>query len=323
MVNEEYFSSPSGYRIQKTLKTAVDIEGIGLHSGAPARLRLLPASPNHGIVFVRADLVGRPKIFAHYDAVVCTALATSLGLRDWEEARVSTVEHLMAALFALGVTNVIAEISGPEVPILDGSAGPFIEAILDAGIELQPFTTPVLKVLKPIKIYENGAICELLPRAELRLTTSIDFQHPSIGLQTFAIELTPQSFRDEICNARTFGFLRDVEKLKAKQLAQGASLANVLAFSEDGVLNPEGMRYLDECVRHKMLDAIGDLALCGSWIQGELVSFRGGHAIHFALLKALRTHASNWELVKAEPIGLGTGRELSSRPRIAASLPTW
>lgn len=301
----DYFASPQGYRIQKTLKRPVALDGIGLHSGMTTRIKMIPAPPNHGIVFERLDLGAPVRIPAHYDAVVSTELATSLGSRENPEVRISTVEHVMAAVFAMGITNLTIEVSGSEIPILDGSAGPFIEAILDAGVELQPFSQPVLKVIKPIKVYQNGTVCELLPRDRLRLTTSIDFPHPAIGLQIFALELTPRAFRDQVGTARTFGFLRDVERLQKLRLAQGASMENVLAFSEDAVMNPGGVRFPDECVRHKLLDAIGDLALCGCWIEGELVSFRGGHSIHLALLKALPEHRAHWEMVPAEPLSFG------------------
>jgi UDP-3-O-[3-hydroxymyristoyl] N-acetylglucosamine deacetylase len=301
-MTHDLFTSPEGYRIQKTLKAPLNFSGVGLHTGIHCDMKLIPAEPNHGIAFIRTDLKRRPKIFAHYDAVVATSMATTLGYSDWDEARVSTVEHLLAALFAMGITNLLIELSGPEIPILDGSAAPFIEAMWETGLELQPFSTAVIKVIRPIKVYENGSVCELLPREQLRLTTSIDFPHPSIGLQTFGIEMTPKLFRDEIGAARTFGFLKDLERLRNLRLAQGASLENVLAFSETGVLNPDGMRFIDECVRHKLLDAIGDLALSGCWIRGEMVSYRGGHSIHLALLKALRNHRTHWEMSPAEPL---------------------
>ena len=306
----DYLSSPDGYRIQKTLKKPVSFSGIGLHSGEQAKVKVLPAEPNHGLVFTRKDLKKSPRIFAHYDAVVSTLLATTLGLKESEEARVGTVEHILAALFGMGITNALIEVTGTEIPILDGSAVPFLDAFLDAGIDIQPFSTPTLKVLKPIKVYEHGAVCELLPRERLRLTTSVDFPHPAIGLQTFALELTPGAFRDEVCKARTFGFIRDLEKLKVRKLAQGASLENVLGFSDDAILNPEGMRFPDECVRHKLLDALGDLALCGMWIQGEMVSYRGGHSIHFALLKALKEQKTHWEILPAQSLGQSLGQKL-------------
>lgn len=291
--------SAESYRIQKTLLRETVFGGVGIHSGEKCRLRVLPAGAHHGIQFFRTDL-GKPvAIPAHYQAVVSTSLATTLGLG---EHKVHTVEHVLAALFGLGITNARLELEGSEIPILDGSAVPFIDAFLDAGLAPQPYTASVLKILKPIKVYENDAICELLPRDGLRLTTSVDFPHPSIGLQTFALELSPRAFIDEVCRARTFGFYKDLDRLRAKQLALGASLENVLAFSDEGVINVEGMRFPNECVRHKLLDALGDLSLCGSWIEGEMVSYRGGHAMHLNLLRALADHPQNWKIIRAESL---------------------
>ncbi|MBY0369183.1 UDP-3-O-acyl-N-acetylglucosamine deacetylase [bacterium] len=311
---EDYFSSTEGYRIQKTLRGAATVRGIGLHTGAPCALTLYPAPPNHGIVFERRDLATPNRMLAHFDSVVATAMATTIGVAGEPDTRVGTVEHLMAALYALGITNVLAQVEGPEIPILDGSAHDFIQAVLDVGIEFQSFSNPVLRILKPVKVFRDGVVCELLPRERLRLTTSIDFPHPSIGLQTFALELTPGAFIEEVCAARTFGFLRDVERLRASQLALGASVENVLAFSDDGIANREGARFPDECVRHKLLDALGDLALIGCWIEGEMVSFRGGHSMHLALLEALQNHPSHWEIEPAEALGAARMSAERTRP---------
>lgn len=310
----DYFASTQGYRVQKSLRRKALLEGVGLHTGVSAKLELVPAPANHGIVFERTDLEHPVRFLAHFDAVVATAMATTLGLRDWPEAKVATVEHLMAALYALGITNVLVRIDGPEVPILDGSANPFIESIMDAGIDFQPFSNPVLRVLKPVKVFRDGVICELLPRERLRLTTSVDFPHPSIGLQTFALEVTPGAFIEQVCAARTFGFLSDVERLRSNGLALGASVQNVLAFSDDGIINPEGARFPDECVRHKLLDAVGDLALMGCWIEGEMVSFRGGHSMHLALLEALRDNPTHWEIDPAVPLQVVGRKPMHSRP---------
>lgn len=306
-----FSSSTEGYRVQKTISQPIIFEGVGLHSGIEATLKLYPAPTNHGIVFERIDLSPRIKIPAYFKSVIGTSMATSLGVATRPEYRISTVEHLMAALYALGITNLIAEINGPEIPILDGSATVFIKKILKAGIELQPFSHKILRILKPIKVYRDGTVCELLPRENLRLTTSVDFPHPAIGLQTFALDLTPETFKTDIAEARTFGFQADLEKLRSRNLAKGASLKNVLAFSSDGILNPEGSRFPDECVRHKLLDAIGDLALCGCWIEGELVSFRGGHSIHLTLLESLEKQPSHWKLVPAEPLRMGFKNKIS------------
>jgi len=299
---EDILNSPAGYRIQKTLKEPVEFVGVGLHTGVECRIRIVPTPPNAGVSFLRADRAHARPVAAHYDAVVGTSLATTLGHPDQPDCSISTVEHLLAALFAMGISNARVDVWGPEIPILDGSALAFFEAFLDVGLQLQPFTTRTLKVLKAIRVYQNGAVCELHPRDRMRLTTSIEFAHPAIGLQTFALELTPRAFETHISPARTFGFSADLEKLRRNHLAQGASLENVLAFSETEVLNPEGARFPDECVRHKLLDALGDLALCGSWLEAEMVSLRGGHGMHLTLLKALREYPTHWEMRAPEPL---------------------
>ncbi len=312
-MHQDYFHSASGYRLQKTLRTSIPFSGVGLHSGLRSDIFLHPAGPNHGIVFQRRDTLTKALIPARFESVFSTSLATSLTSRESAECKVATVEHLCAALYALGVTNVLVEVQGPEVPILDGSAKPFIEAILDGGIDAQPWSRPTLRILKPGKIFQDGAICELLPRERMRLTLSIDFPHPAIGVQAFGLDVTPGAVRDQIGAARTFGFLKDVEMLKKHDLARGASLENVLAFDAEGVLNADGLRFPDECVRHKLLDALGDLALCGSWIEGEFVSFRGGHKIHLALLKALEQQSTHWKIDPAEPLS----PPVSLRDRVA------
>lgn len=312
-MNEDFFTSPFGYRVQKTIGREIRFHGIGLHTGVKTAVRLLPAEPNHGIVFERIDLKKPHRIQAHYDAVVDTRLATTLGSKQDSAVRISTVEHLLSALFGTGITNVTLQVEGPEIPILDGSASAFLEGIWEAGIVPQAYSNRVLRVIKPVKVYQQGAVCELLPRDRLRLTTSIDFSHPKVGAQTFAVELTPQAFREDICSARTFGFLKDQQALQKMNLALGASVENVLAFSDTDIVNPDGARFPDECVRHKVLDALGDLALCGCWIEGEMVSFRGGHSIHLAMLRALQEQPTHWKLYAPEP--------LSPQITRAASIP--
>lgn len=309
------FDEYSFYRIQKTLTREVTLQGIGLHSGLTAKLTLCPAETGSGIVFEKRAAGGQAYLVAaHFSNVVSTHFATSLALPQAPDSRISTVEHILSAFYGLGISNARIRIEGEEIPILDGSSRPFAEALLDAGIAPQVATCPRIRILKPIKIYRDGVICELLPREGLRLTTSVEFNHPLIGLQTFALELTPRAFVDGVAASRTFGFLRDVDTLRSKNLALGASIENVLAFDENGILNKEGMRFSDECVRHKLLDAIGDLALAGARIDGELVSYRGGHSIHIELLKTLDKTRHSWEWVPAESIRLETSLETSHPP---------
>lgn len=297
-----FFSTTDWYRIQKTVQRTIEFEGVGIHTGKPARVRIQPAPANHGLVFERVDTAPGVCIPAHFRSVVGTELATTIGIHGKPPTYISTVEHVLAALYGMGVTNALLSVEGPEIPILDGSAKPFVEGLVTAGFVFQPFSVRTLRILKAVKVYRNDVVCELLPREHLRLTTSVDFRHPSIGLQIYALELTPEVFRAEIVGARTFGFLKDVDRLKANNFALGASLENVLAFSDDAVVNPEGMRFSDECVRHKILDAIGDLALCGAWLQAEMVSFRGGHSMHLSLLEALQSQANHWQETAPEPL---------------------
>lgn len=299
---QSFLENPEFYKIQKTIKSKISFSGIGLHTGKKNKIDLYPAPINFGTVFEKK--IGQEKILipAHFESIIATELATTLGMKDIPLSKISTVEHLMAALYGLGIQNVLIEIEGDEIPILDGSSKEFIEAILQTGIEPLMASASIIKIKKPIKIYQNGTICELLPRENLRLTTSVDFDHPKIGLQVFALEVTPKSFIDQVSRARTFGFMKDLETLKQKNLALGANLKNALGFTDLEVANPEGLRYWDECVRHKLLDALGDLALCGSYIQGELVSFRGGHSIHHKILSSLKDYPGHWELEAPRPL---------------------
>ncbi len=298
--NNHLFNS---YYIQKTINKPISFKGTGLHTGEICEVSIIPSPPNHGIIFVKDN---KTRIFAHYDSVISTTMATSLGYKNDPSSTIATVEHILAALYASGVTNAEIRVFGPEIPILDGSSFPFLTAIFDSGLVIQPFSVSVIKIIKPIKIYQKNSICELLPRKNFRLTVSIDFPHPAVGPQTYAVDLDPKSFAEQIAAARTFGFLAEREKLWEKGLALGASLENVLAYSTNGIINPEGARFSDECVRHKLLDAIGDLSLSGSFIEGELVSFRGGHSVHLALLKSLLYYKSNWIVVPPQPLGVPT-----------------
>ena len=298
---------------QTTLGARATVSGIGVHSGLPVTLTLHPAEAGTGIVFVRLDAEGRPEreIRAHASCVTATELATVLG-DDSSGPCVSTIEHVMATLCGLGVDNAIIEIDGPEAPIMDGSAAPFVQAIDEAGIVSLPAARRYTKVLKPIRVAKGDAYGELKPYDRgFRVEVEIEFDHPLIGRQALAIEVGPATFRREIARARTFGFLRDVGKLWGAGYALGASLENTLVVSEDRVLNPEGLRFADEFVRHKALDAIGDLALAGAPILGAYRSVRGGHKLNHAVLTALIADPSAWTIVE----------ERKPRPRGHAELP--
>jgi len=283
---------------QTTLQEPATVTGIGVHSGSPATVTLHPAEADSGIVFVRSGTDGRPdrEVSAHFQKVTATEFATVLG--DHDGPAVSTTEHILAALHGLGVDNAVIEVDGPEVPIMDGSAAPFVAAIDQAGVVVLPATRRYIQVLKPVRVARGDSYGELRPHLRgLRIETEIEFDHPLIGRQTFAIDVEPEPFRRELARARTFGFMRDVAKLWGAGYALGASFENTVVISENRVLNPEGVRFADEFVRHKAVDAIGDLALSGAPLLGAYRSVRGGHKLNHAVLTALMADHSAWAYV--------------------------
>ena len=284
---------------QTTLKDHVTIAGIGVHSGAPANLTLHPAEANSGIVFLRSGAEGRAdrELQANYRSVTATEFATVLG--DHNGPAVSTTEHVLAALHGCGVDNAVVEVDGPEVPIMDGSAAPFVAAIDRAGIVALAEQRRYIQVLKTVRVGKGESHGELRPHLRgLRIETEIEFDHPMIGRQTVAMDVEPDTFRRDLARARTFGFMRDVSKLWGAGYALGASLDNTVVVAEDRVLNAEGIRFPDEFVRHKAVDAIGDLALAGAPIIGAYRSVRGGHKLNHAVLSALMADRSAWAYVE-------------------------
>jgi UDP-3-O-[3-hydroxymyristoyl] N-acetylglucosamine deacetylase len=284
---------------QTTLRSDATVAGIGVHSGSPVTLTLHPAEANTGIVFLRPGPSGQcdRELVADYRSVTATEFATVLG--DQAGPAVSTTEHVLAALHGLGVDNVVVEVDGPEVPIMDGSAEPFVAAIDQAGIATLSEPRRYIKVLKAVQVGKNGCSGELRPYARgLRIETEIEFDHPMIGCQTFAMDVEPDTFRRELARARTFGFMRDVAKLWSAGYALGASFENTVVVAENRVLNAEGVRFPDEFVRHKAVDAIGDLALAGAPLIGAYRSVRGGHKLNHAVLTALMADQSAWTYVE-------------------------
>jgi UDP-3-O-[3-hydroxymyristoyl] N-acetylglucosamine deacetylase len=285
---------------QTTLGDRIAVSGIGIHSGRPVTLTLHPADAGTGVVFIRCGLDGKPEqeIRANARSVTATELATVLG--DASGRGVSTIEHIMAALCGLGVDNAIIELDGPEAPIMDGSAAPFVDAIDQVGVVFLAAPRRYTKVLKPVKVAIGDSYGELRPYSRgFRVEVEIDFVHPVIGKQALSIEVGPATFRREVARARTFGFLRDVPHLWKAGYALGASLENTLVVADDRVLNPGGLRFVDEFVRHKMLDAIGDLALAGAPILGAYRSVRGSHKLNHAVLCALIADPTAWTSVEA------------------------
>lgn len=287
---------------QTTLRGSVSVTGVGVHSGAPATLVLGPAPVDAGYIFVRTSADGADReVQALADAVIATEFATVLG--DREGPLVSTAEHVLAALRGLGIDNATIEVDGPEVPIMDGSAAPFVAAIESAGIVQQAAPRRFLEVLKPVKVVIGQSVGELLPHAGgFRAEVDIDFDHPMIGRQSYVLDLTAQSFRRDIARARTFGYMNDVAKLWSAGYALGASFENSVVFDEARILNTEGLRYADECVRHKVLDVVGDLALAGMPLIGLYRSTRGGHKLNHAVLTALLSDRSAWRVVEGETV---------------------
>jgi len=295
---------------QTTLRHPVAVSGIGVHSGLPVTLTLHPADDDAGIVFQRIATDGsiEREIRADVRAVTATEFATVLG--DAEGPLCSTAEHLLAALRGLYVDNVVVEIDGPEVPIMDGSAAAFVDAIDQAGLTARALPRRYIEVIKPVSVSKDGAYGELRPYQHgFRVEAEIDFDHPLIGQQTLSLDIEPDTFRREIARARTFGFMRDVSKLWSAGYALGASFENTLVVSEDRVLNPEGLRFADEFVRHKVLDAIGDLALAGQPLLAAYKTVCGGHKLNHAVLSALMADRTAWRVVEAaEPVRRVRGR---------------
>ncbi|MGE0762011.1 MAG: UDP-3-O-acyl-N-acetylglucosamine deacetylase [Bdellovibrionales bacterium] len=270
--------------LQRTIRRRVEVEGIGLHTGAPAKLTFCPAPENTGIYFVRRDLPGRPAISTQADLVTATTMATTLG---GEEFSVSTVEHCLSALAALRIDNLFIELDGPEIPIGDGSARFFLEAILQAGLADQEQPRKYAYICQPIYFGTDEKYAYVLPYNGLRVTCTIDFPHRAIGRQTFDIDVNEHSFSRDLARARTFGFLKDVEAMRTRGLARGGSLENAVVLDHDGVMNPEGLRWTDEFVRHKVLDALGDLVTLGMPLMGHVVLFKAGHDMMNRLVRKI------------------------------------
>jgi UDP-3-O-[3-hydroxymyristoyl] N-acetylglucosamine deacetylase len=284
---------------QTTLRDAVQLDGIGVHSGAAVSVTLHPAEAGSGISFLRSDQ-DHAEIPAVFRNVSSADLSTVIGKP--ERGGVATVEHLMAALAGLGVDNCLVEVDGPEMPILDGSAAPFVAAIDQVGIETLEANRPVVKVLKSVVLETERGVVELHPHDRgLRLEVEIDFDNAMIGRQLFRMDLDAGAFRREVARARTFGFMQDVSRLWAVNKALGASLENTVVVGDDRILNPEGLRFRDEFVRHKLLDAVGDLSLAGAPLIGRFRSYRGGHRMNVKLLEALFADPSAYAIVDQAP----------------------
>ncbi|MBI4209393.1 MAG: UDP-3-O-acyl-N-acetylglucosamine deacetylase [Deltaproteobacteria bacterium] len=286
---------------QFTLRESVYFEGVGLHSGGRAEVTLHPAPEATGIVFMKAMGRGMERFRATLDRVVDTQLATTVGNRQF---RVATVEHLLSAIVGMGIDNVFVEISGEEIPVLDGSAKPFVEGIRSAGLLEQQSPRSWIKIKESVSVNDYGRRAVLLPSDEFEVSCSIYFDHRTIQDQFFHNSISARVYETEIAPSRTFGFLSEVNRLRSIGLARGGSLENAVVIGEFGVLNREGLRFEDEFVRHKVLDAIGDFSLLGYPILGQLVIDRSGHSLHHRLMMALWQSPSCWEITTEIPTSI-------------------
>ncbi len=284
---------------QRTLKNSIHSTGVGLHTGKKVFMTLRPAAENTGVVFRRVDLDPVVNIPAQAGYVGDTMLGTTLVSGD---VRVATVEHLLSAFAGLGIDNAIVEVSAPEVPIMDGSAGPFVFLIQSAGIQEQNSAKKLIRIKRPVRVEEGDKWAQLVPFEGFKVKFQIEFDHPVFKshVQEAVIDFSTSSFLKEVSRARTFGFMRDIEALRARKLTLGGSMNNAIVLDDFRVLNEDGLRYEDEFVKHKILDAIGDLYLLGHSLIGEFSGYKSGHALNNTLLRALIADQKSWEEVTFE-----------------------
>lgn len=282
-------------QLQHTINSPVSVSGVGLHTGVKVNLRLVPAPANKGVVFRRTDLDGF-QIEARMENVARVSYATSLMKKG---VLISTTEHLLSALAAMGVDNVYVELDNLEVPIVDGSALPFVWIIAKAGLKQQRARRVFIKIIEPVEVQDGAKRIAIYPSDAYHLTYRISFPHPLIGEQELEFFPCLGGYASEIAPARTFGFFEEIETLRKSGLIRGGSLENAVVLTRDGVMNPEGLRFPDEFCRHKILDAIGDLSLMGHPMIGHVVAERGGHALHYALVAKLSKERRAWRLVRA------------------------
>ena len=283
---------------QRTIRKMVKARGVGIHSGKVVNLTLIPAAKDHGVVFKRLDAGGR-QVHAHSAFVNEVVLSTGL---ENQGVKVSTIEHLMSALSALGVDNLLVELDSFEVPIMDGSSAPFVFLVQSAGIEEQDASKRFIVIKDKVRVENGGSWAQVSPHNGFKVSLEIDFDHKKIqeSGQKLTIDFSEQSYLKEISRARTFGYERDVEMLQKQNLALGASIDNAIALSDDDILNEDGMRYHNEFVKHKMLDAIGDLYLLGHNLIGQFSGYKSGHSLNNELLRKILASEDAWEVVTFE-----------------------
>jgi len=295
-------------RFETTLRRPVETKGVGLHSGAPVSMRILPAPPATGIVFVRTDLDRFP-VPASWRYVARVSYATSLMRQG---VLISTTEHLLSVFYSLGVDNAYVELDNLEVPTLDGSGLPIVKLIAEAGLKTYKRRRRFLRLRRPVTLEDGGKRISVLPADQFSLTCDVFFPHPLVGRQVLELDVTPERYAAEIAPARTFGFERELDRMRDMGLIRGASLENAVCFSEGGVLNPEGLRFPDECCRHKALDLIGDLALLGRPLLGHVIAERAGHAMHVALVARIMSDPSLYEIISFDQLASRVAHALVS-----------
>lgn len=295
-------------RFETTIQRPVQVSGIGLHHGVPVTIRILPAPVSTGIVFLRSDLNHFP-VPALWRHVARVSYATSLMRQG---VLISTTEHLLSTLYSLGIDNAYIEINNLEVPILDGSGYPFVEMIREAGIRQYRRKRRYLRIRRPISVEDRGKRITILPAESFRLTCDVHFEHPLVGKQGLEMEVTPERYAQDIAPARTFGFEYELDAMRNMGLIRGASLENAVCFNHTEVLNPEGLRFADECCRHKALDLIGDLALLGKPLLGHVIAERAGHATHATLVTRIMSDPSVYEILTFDQLASRVAHALMS-----------
>ncbi|MFZ2397853.1 MAG: UDP-3-O-acyl-N-acetylglucosamine deacetylase [Smithella sp.] len=282
--------------LQRTLKKEINCSSIGLHTGRKINMKIKPAPADTGIVFIRKDLPEAMPILARYDNVCDTTLATTLGSNG---VTVSTVEHLLSAFSGMGVDNAVVELDSFEVPVMDGSALPFVNMLKEVGTHVQKKNKKMLIIKKPVSVNNGDGSAMFMPADEFKITYEIDFKHPVIGKQSLNMTFSDEIYEKDICAAQTFGFLKDLEFLQARGLALGGSLKNAIVLDEKKIINKEGQRIENVFVKHKILDAIGDLFLLGMPIIGHFIAYKSGHRLNNLLLRELMAKKDCWEIVNS------------------------
>lgn len=295
-------------RFETTVQRPVEVSGVGLHHGVPVKIRILPAPPSTGIVFVRTDL-DNFQIPASWRFVAKVSYATSLMRQG---VLISTTEHLLSVFYSMGIDNAYVEIDNLEVPILDGSGHPFVELLEQAGVQTYRRRRRYLRIRRSVEVEGNGKRITILPADRFLLNCDIYFPHPSVGKQSLDLDVTPEGYARQIAPARTFGFENELDQMRNMGLIRGASLNNAVCFNGSGVLNPGGLRFPDECCRHKALDLIGDLALIGKPLLGHVIAERAGHAMHVALVAKIMSDPSLYEILSFDQVATRVAHALVS-----------